>query len=159
MRESTFEAKFGKMVKRLGGLSYKWVSPGNAGVPDRIVFFPPGTWIGETLVEGIWFVELKSTKGKLTPRQVHQHDLLRQRGARVITLWPWHTAPEASVKLQFMKAVCLYRARLSLEEDSTATPPRTKAVFVSVSNGRREHRCAPRTKVKYVDVCTSIEEV
>ncbi len=154
MRESTFEAKFGKMVKRLGGLSYKWVSPGNAGVPDRIVFFPPGTWIGETLVEGIWFVELKSTKGKLTPRQVHQHDLLRQRGARVITLWPWHrhTAPEASVKLQFMKAVCLYRARMSLEE-STATPPRTKAVFVSVSNGRREHRYAPE------DVCTSIEEV
>ena len=139
MRESTFEAKFGKMVKRLGGLSYKWVSPGNAGVPDRIVFFPPGTWIGETLVEGIWFVELKSTKGDLMPRQRYQHDLLRQRMARVITLWPWHTSPDVSVKLQFMKAVCLYRARLSLEEDSTATPP--------------------RTKVKYVDVCTSIEEV
>ena len=137
MRESTFEAKFGKMVKRLGGLSYKWVSPGNAGVPDRIVFFPPGTWIGETLVEGIWFVELKSTKGKLTPRQVHQHDLLRQRGAQVLTLWP-DTHQHVPVSLQFMKAVCLYRARMSLEE-STATPP--------------------QTKVKYVDVCTSIEEV
>ncbi len=138
MRESTFEAKFGKMVKRQGGLSYKWVSPGNAGVPDRIVFFPPGTWIGETLVEGIWFVELKSTKGKLTPRQVHQHDLLRQRGARVITLWP-DTHQYVSVRLQFMKAVCLCKARMSLEEVSTATPP--------------------RTEVKYVDVCTSIEEV
>ena len=135
MRESTFEAKFGKMVKRLGGLSYKWVSPGNAGVPDRIVFFPPGTWIGEALVEGIWFVELKSTKGKLTPRQVHQHDLLRQRMARVLTLWPDQYDP---VSFQFMKAVCLYRARMWLE-DSTATPS--------------------RTEVKYVDVCTSIEEV
>ncbi len=137
MRESTFEAKFGKMVKRRGGLSYKWVSPGNAGVPDRIVFFPPGTCIGEALVEGVWFVELKSTKGKLTPRQVHQHDLLRQRMARVLTLWPG-THQHVPVSLQFMKAVCLYRARMSLEE-STATPP--------------------RTKVKYVDVCTSIEEV
>ena len=135
MKESTFEAKFGKMVKKLGGLSYKWVSPGNAGVPDRIVFFPPGTWIRKTLVEGIWFVELKSTKGKLTPRQVHQHDLLRQRMARVLTLWPDQYDP---VSFQFMKAVCLYRARMWLEE-STATPP--------------------RTKVKYVDVCTSIEEV
>ena len=151
MRESTFEAKFGKMVKKLGGLSYKWVSPGNAGVPDRIVFFPPGTWIGETLVEGIWFVELKSTKGKLTPRQRHQHDRLRQRGAQVLTLWP-DTHQYVPVKLQFMKAVCLYRARMRLEE-STATPPRTKAVFVAVSNGRGEHRYAPE------DVCTSIEEV
>ena len=137
MRESTFEAKFGKMVKKLGGLSYKWVSPGNAGVPDRIVFFPPGTWIGETLVEGIWFVELKSTKGRLTPRQRHQHDRLRQRGARVLTLWP-DTHQYVPVSLQFLKAVCLCKARMSLEE-STATPP--------------------RTKVKYVDVCTSIEEV
>lgn len=137
MRESTFEAKFGKMVKRLGGLSYKWVSPGNAGVPDRIVVFPPGTWICKTLVEGIWFVELKSTKGKLTPRQVHQHDLLRQRGARVLTLWP-DTHQYVPVDIQFVKAVHLCRARMSLEE-STAT--------------------SPRTKVKYVDVCTSIEEV
>ena len=137
MRESTFEAKFGKMVKKLGGLSYKWVSPGNAGVPDRIVFFPPGTWIGEALVEGIWFVELKSTKGKLTPRQRHQHDRLRQRGAQVLTLCP-DTHQYVPVSLQFMKAVCLYRARMSLEA-STATPP--------------------RTKVKYVDVCTSIEEI
>ncbi len=136
MRESEFEAQFGKMVKRLGGLSYKWVSPGNAGVPDRIVFFPPGTRVHETLVEGIWFVELKSTKGRLTPRQVHQHDLLRQRMARVLTLWP--DTPQVPVSRQLMKAVCLYRARLSLEV-STATPP--------------------RTKVQYVDVCTSIEEV
>ena len=124
MRESEFEAQFGKMVKRLGGLSYKWVSPGNAGVPDRIVFFPPGTWIHKTLVEGIWFVELKSTKGRLTPRQVHQHDRLRQRGARVLTLWP-DTHQYAPVSLRFVTAVSLCLARLSLETN-TATPPRTK---------------------------------
>ena len=27
-------------VKKLGGRAYKWVSPGNDGVPDRIVVFP-----------------------------------------------------------------------------------------------------------------------
>ena len=134
MRESTFEAKFGKMVKRMGGLSYKWVSPGNAGVPDRIVFFPPGTWIGETLVEGIWFVELKSTKGDLTPRQRYQHDLLRQRMARVLTLWPDQYDP---VSFQFMKAVCLYRARMWLE-DSTATPSRTEVKFKYVDRIEEE---------------------
>ncbi len=137
MKESKFEAQFGKMVKRLGGLSYKWVSPGNAGVPDRIVFFPPGTRIHETLVEGIWFVELKSTKGRLTPRQVHQHDRLRQRMARVLTLWP-DTHQYVPVSHQFLKAVCLYLARVSLEAN-TAMPP--------------------RTKVQYVDMRLSIEEV
>ena len=159
MKESKFEAQFGKMVKRLGGLSYKWVSPGNAGVPDRIVFFSPGTRIGETLVEGIWFVELKSTKGKLTPRQRHQQDRLRQRGARALTLWP-DTHQYVPMSVKFVEAVHLCRARMSLE-GSTATPPRAKAVFVSVSSGRREGRTVTpkRTKVQYVDVCTSIEEV
>ncbi|WP_419637774.1 VRR-NUC domain-containing protein [Thiolapillus sp.] len=137
MRESTFEAKFGKMVKKLGGLSYKWVSPGNAGVPDRIVFFPPSTRIGETLVEGIWFVELKSTKGRLTPRQRHQHDRLRQRGARVLTLWP-DTHQYVPVSLQFLKAVCLCKARMWLKVNTATTP---------------------RTKLLYADMCTSIEEV
>lgn len=136
MRESTFEAKFGKMVKRLGGLSYKWVSPGNAGVPDRIVVFPPGTWIRETLVEGIWFVELKSTKGRLTPRQRHQHDRLRQRGARVLTLWP-DTHQYVPVSLQFVKAVYLYQARLSLK-GCTATPPRTEVKFKYVDRIEEE---------------------
>lgn len=136
MRESTFEAQFGKMVKRLGGLSYKWVSPGNAGVPDRIVVFPPGTWIRETLVEGIWFVELKSTKGRLTPRQRHQHDRLRQRGARVLTLWP-DTHQYVPVSLQFVKAVYLYQARLSLE-GCTSTPPRTEVKFKYVDRIEEE---------------------
>lgn len=40
-----------RMVEALGGQAYKWVSPGCAGVPDRIVVLPGGRVV---------FVELKS---------------------------------------------------------------------------------------------------
>ena len=50
MLEKEIEAYLVKRVKELGGRSYKWVSPGNVGVPDRIVLLPGGRII---------FVELK----------------------------------------------------------------------------------------------------
>ena len=43
-----------------GGKAYKWVSPGRAGVADRIVLLPGGV---------VWFVELKTVKGRLSPWQ------------------------------------------------------------------------------------------
>lgn len=43
-----------------GGKAYKWVSPGHVGVADRIVLLPGGR---------VWFVELKTAKGRLTPLQ------------------------------------------------------------------------------------------
>lgn len=58
MRESEIEAKFRDAVKAAGGKAFKFVSPGNAGVPDRIVVLP-GNKIG--------FVELKQ-KGKKTTK-------------------------------------------------------------------------------------------
>ena len=42
------------MIKRHGGLCLKWVCPGWAGVPDRIVLLPGGR---------IVFVELKRPEG------------------------------------------------------------------------------------------------
>lgn len=63
-------------VKKLGGLCYKFTSPGNSGVPDRVV-----------VINGsVFFVELKKPDGKLTPLQVRQHTLLREAGATVFTL-------------------------------------------------------------------------
>lgn len=44
-------------VKKLGGKAYKFVSPGNSGVPDRIVIFPKKPPV---------FVELKTDTGVLT---------------------------------------------------------------------------------------------
>jgi len=43
-----------------GGKAYKWVSPGHVGVADRIVLLPGGV---------VWFVELKTAKGRLSPLQ------------------------------------------------------------------------------------------
>ena len=43
-----------------GGVAYKWVSPGHVGVADRIVLLPGGV---------VWFVELKTATGRLSPLQ------------------------------------------------------------------------------------------
>ena len=61
-------------MKKLGGRAYKWTSPGNAGVPDRIVIFP-----GEPPV----FVELKRAGGVPTAIQMAQMRRLEVLGQRV----------------------------------------------------------------------------
>lgn len=61
LQEKEIEAAFGRMVKRHGGLSLKWVCPGRRGVPDRIVILPGAR---------IMFVELKRPKnGKISALQ------------------------------------------------------------------------------------------
>jgi hypothetical protein len=52
--EKDIERALGRMVGKHGGLCLKWVCPGWAGVPDRIVLLPGGRII---------FVELKRPKG------------------------------------------------------------------------------------------------
>ena len=42
MKEKEIEKRLTSGVKNLGGKAYKWVSPGNNGVPDRIVLAPGG---------------------------------------------------------------------------------------------------------------------
>lgn len=61
MRESELEKRFSDMVGRAGGKAYKFVSPGNDGVPDRLVILPGGR---------TGFVELKRKGGK--PRKLQQ---------------------------------------------------------------------------------------
>ena len=60
MLERTVERYLVDMVKELGGKAYKFTSPGHSGVSDRIVVLPGGR---------VWFVELKSPTGSLTPLQ------------------------------------------------------------------------------------------
>lgn len=60
MLEKQIEAHLVKKVKELGGVAYKFVSPANRGVADRIVCLPDG---------GVVFVELKTATGALTPLQ------------------------------------------------------------------------------------------
>lgn len=74
MRERNIEACLRDSVKKVGGIAYKWVSPGNNGVPDRIVIIPGGRII---------FVELKAPGKKPTALQQVQHDRLRALGCDV----------------------------------------------------------------------------
>ena len=60
MLEKDVEKKLIRGIKKLGGRAYKWVSPGNAGVPDRIIIMPEGR---------IYFVELKTDTGRLSGLQ------------------------------------------------------------------------------------------
>ena len=72
--EKDTEAFLRDEVKALGGRSYKWVSPGCAGVPDRIVILPNGR---------IFFVELKSEGKTSTPQQRKRQAELRALGCTV----------------------------------------------------------------------------
>lgn len=77
MREKTVEKKLTDGVKKLGGRSYKFISPGNSGVPDRIV-----------ICDGkIFFVELKTETGRLSALQKIQIDRLKKLGAKVLVLY------------------------------------------------------------------------
>jgi hypothetical protein len=42
MREKTLERKLTEAVKAMGGIAPKFVSPGFAGMPDRLVLLPDG---------------------------------------------------------------------------------------------------------------------
>lgn len=77
MKESAIEARLVRMVRERGGLCYKFVSPGNPGVPDRIVITPDGRTI---------YVELKTEIGRLANIQRWQLDEMRKRGADVRVL-------------------------------------------------------------------------
>jgi hypothetical protein len=74
MLEKNIESYLREKVKEQGGIAYKWVSPGNSGVPDRIVVLP-----GNKVV----FVELKAPGKKPTALQVNQHKKLTLRGCDV----------------------------------------------------------------------------
>lgn len=78
MREADLESWFAKRVKKTGGRSYKWVSPGNSGVPDRIVLLKGGRTV---------YVELKTEKGKLSDLQRFQIRHLEELGADVRVLY------------------------------------------------------------------------
>lgn len=72
--EKTTERYLRAEVKALGGKSYKWVSPGCSGVPDRIVVMPGGRVV---------FVELKSEGKTSTAQQKRRQAELRVLGCTV----------------------------------------------------------------------------
>ena len=75
--EKRVEALVVSGVKRMGGLAYKFVSPGNSGVPDRIILMPGGK---------IYFVELKREDGQLTNLQKRQINRIQKLDCQVDVL-------------------------------------------------------------------------
>ena len=91
MLERDVEDRLVKGVKALGGLCYKFISPGAVGVPDRIAIFPGGE---------VAFIELKTDTGKTRPAQDLQIGKLRDRGACVLVL---HGVDEVDEFLEYRR--------------------------------------------------------
>lgn len=77
MLEKDIEKLFTAEIKRAGGKAFKFTSPGNDGVPDRIVMLPDGR---------ILFVELKTDTGKLSRLQELQCRQIAELGQTVRVL-------------------------------------------------------------------------
>ena len=77
--EKDIETKLRQMVERHGGKCLKWVCPGWAGVPDRIVLLPRGLVV---------FVELKRPAGgKVSKMQEWWADELARLGFQYRQIW------------------------------------------------------------------------
>ena len=78
MIESEIERKLVAAVRHHGGKAYKLVSPGNNGMPDRLVILPDGK---------VYFVELKTDTGRLSLNQRMQIGRLERLKQNVRVLY------------------------------------------------------------------------
>lgn len=77
MLEKEVERKLVTVVQMMDGVAVKFVSPGFAGMPDRLVLLPGGR---------IAFVEVKRPGEKPRPLQKARHRMLRRLGFKVYVL-------------------------------------------------------------------------
>lgn len=85
MTEKELENKLIRAVKTRGGKAYKFYSPGNSGVPDRLVLIPTGYPEGQAVAVG--FVEVKKPGvGRLSRLQIAQIKKLKKLGAKCYVL-------------------------------------------------------------------------
>ena len=74
MLEKRIEARLKTALQARGALVFKFVSPGQAGVPDRLAVLPDGRVV---------FIELKQAKGRLERLQRWQIERLARHNAMV----------------------------------------------------------------------------
>ena len=77
MSEKEIENYLVRKIKNKKGIAYKFTSPGNSGVPDRLCLLPNGK---------IFFVELKPPGKKPRALQVNQITKITKLGQRVYVL-------------------------------------------------------------------------
>lgn len=81
MLEKSVEERLRKMVESIGGIAPKFESPGNNGMPDRLVIMPGGR---------VYLVETKRPKkSKVAKLQKYQQDRLRALGVDVRMLYTY----------------------------------------------------------------------
>lgn len=83
MRESKVEKALVDELKDLGGRAYKFISPGRAGVPDRLCLLPIPERLRKTIAKYVYFVECKAPGKRPRPRQRREAEHLRDLGYRV----------------------------------------------------------------------------
>lgn len=76
-KEKDIEAKICALIKRHGGIAYKFTSPARRSVPDRLVLMPSGV---------IFFLEVKRPGAKATVKQEREHERMRALGATVFVV-------------------------------------------------------------------------
>lgn len=76
MIENDIEKYLKKQVIKIGGLCYKWVSPGTRGVPDRIVIHKGHTY----------FVELKRPGEDRRKNQRKMAEIFSRQGVKIYVL-------------------------------------------------------------------------
>lgn len=84
--EKDIERHLTRSIGRMGGYCLKWVSPGRAGVPDRIILLPGGR---------VLFAELKRpVGGRPSALQIKWVGILRKLGFTVELIYT-HEAVES----------------------------------------------------------------
>lgn len=78
MLEREIEDYFCWTVEKAGGKTWKFVSPSNRGVSDRIACMPDGS---------THFVELKTKRGRLSPLQVLFAADMKRLNQKYVCLW------------------------------------------------------------------------
>lgn len=76
--ESDIERHLVRKVRDLGGRAYKFVSPTNRGVADRLIVLPGGR---------VWFVEVKKMGGRLSPLQRIFAEEVKALGCNYAIVW------------------------------------------------------------------------
>jgi hypothetical protein len=89
--ESDIEKKLKREVEKIGAECFKFVSPGNPGVPDRIVLFNNYTY----------FIECKRPEGGVySALQLNMHKRFIKHGQ---TIWKVHDDKQLSAFIKFLK--------------------------------------------------------
>lgn len=94
-KERDIEEYFVTQVRKAGGWPVKLTSPGNAGMPDRMVLWPGGA---------VDFVELKRPGGKVRPLQLSALKRLQELGFAAFVISDRGTVDIYTGKIPFWAA-------------------------------------------------------